>query len=98
MTMMEGNEKCSNPECDKDGICSVKGSNAKYCVICRPYEEAGPCDYSMAVKKKDGTKEERPCGSTDMVMFFITPGGVELERCREHRKSSYLLRESGLGY
>lgn len=93
MTMMEGHEKCSNPECGNDGTCSVQGSNAKWCVICRPYEEPGPCDRIIVVDEK-----EQPCGSTDDVIRFKTPNGTPLQRCYEHRKSHDLIKETNLGY
>lgn len=99
MTQTANVPKCSNPECDRDGICRERGSDKPWCVICRPRETVGPCDKAVMVKD-DQTDEprEQPCGSTEDVIRFRTPNGTALQRCERHRRPHDIINEPGLGY
>lgn len=87
---------CSEPGCGRSGICAEAGSDRRWCVEHRPKTPPTPCDY--VVTRDDNGNALGLCGTMEDTIWFRTPGGVELVRCREHRESRLLVRDQKLGY
>lgn len=87
---------CSEPGCNRSGICAEAGSDRRWCVEHRPETPPTPCDF--AVKRDEGGRPIALCGSSEDSIWFRTPGGVALVRCREHRKARALIQKPEYGY